>query len=258
MNETLASRLGAYSLWGPTLCGLGFLGLVMAYWVHGLAGKPTLFRKNLEANSGELSPWERLSVHLISYDAWALAFGAVIWLGPVENYMDTHLRWERNLPVYPAGEWIYLSVYFVPLFMPWIAPDRATLLRYAQHFGWISAISVAFYLTLPFGCPPRPFTSDSLSGRLLAWETQRGDFAAAALPSFHVIWALLCAELLAAKGRIWATAASAWAAAVMISCIATGAHALLDVLASVAIFIGVARGLPVSPRATRAESIEVG
>lgn len=258
MDEPFASPLGTSSLWGPTLCGLGLLGLVTAFWVHVALGKPTLFGKNAEATSRPLSGWERLSVHLIGYDAWAVAFGAVIWRGPGENYVDTHLAFERLWPVYPAWEWIYFSVYFVPFLMPWLAPDRATLRRYARHFGWVCVISVALYLVLPWGCPPRSFIPASLSGRLLAWETQRADFAAAAFPSFHVMWALLCAELLSSRGIIWALLASAWATAVIISCIATGAHALLDVLASLVIFAAVARGFPLARSASAPRPVGTG
>jgi|GEM_PF-4884667 len=232
--------MDASSPWGPVLCGLGLVGLVVALWVHCFAGKPTLFHPRASSTSEALSFWERLSVHLIVYDLWALAFGAVLWRGPAKNYLDTHLAFERSWAVYPAWEWLYVTVYFVPFLMPWLAPHRAALRRYVWQFSWISVISLTLYFALPFGSPPRPFVPDSVAGHLLQWETQRPDFAAAALPSFHVFWALVCAGLLSARSPAWVVAGALWAVAATISCVANGAHAVLDVVASVVIYFVVA------------------
>ncbi|HEX5011679.1 MAG TPA: prolipoprotein diacylglyceryl transferase family protein, partial [Planctomycetota bacterium] len=67
------------------------------------------------------------------------------------------------------------------------------------------------------------------------------DGAMGALPSLHAAWALLAAFALAARWPSARGAALAWAAAVAASCVTTGQHALLDVLAGVLLYAAAAR-----------------
>ena len=225
----------ADSLWGPVLCAAGVGSLMAAGWVHGVQGRPTIFSPCTDDAARAPRMWERISVHLIAYGAWAVVFGAMIWRGVPEGMIDVRLPLERSWPVWESAAWIYLSVYFVPAAMPWLAVTRAALRRYALTLGWLLLLSLPFFL-LPFGSPPRSFEPSSLAGRILAWETARADFAAVSLPSFNVFWGLLVAHLLATRGRIWGWAGGLWAAGVAFACLATGAHALVDVALSGAMF----------------------
>lgn len=243
---------GAASLMGPMLCALGIAGLLLAAVVHGLCRWPTILASRPEADASPPSGAERLSVHLLFYSGWAVGFGAVIWRGVPANGIDVRLPFEKHWGVIEAAEWFYLSVYLVPLLLPWLDVTRGALRRYALNLWWLLAISVACYLLLPCVAPPRPFIPGSLAGEILAWETGRADFAAASLPSFHVFWALLGAALLATRGGWRARAGWIWAVAVAVSCVANGAHALADVAASGLIYAGVAAGFfrlaPARPR----------
>jgi hypothetical protein len=92
------------------------------------------------------------------------------------------------------------------------------------------------YLLLPFFAPPRPFTATTAIGSLLLFE--RNPYSGVgAFPSFHVVWALIAASVLgeAAGWRrmLW----YGWAALVAISCVTTGMHSILDVLAGAAAFV---------------------
>lgn len=221
---------------GPILCITGVVALTGAAVVHGLLQWPTILTIRPEKDEGAPTFSERVSVQLLVYGVWAAVFGAMVWRGVPNRMMDVRFPFERSWPVWEAAEWIYLSVYVVPLTLPWWPISRGALRRYAIQLWWLLAISTACFLLLPFGVPPRPFVPSSLAGRILAWETGRADFAAASLPSFHVFWGLLVASALATRGAASSWLGSSWAAAVAISCIATGAHALADVAASLVIY----------------------
>lgn len=91
------------------------------------------------------------------------------------------------------------------------------------------AIAFPLFFTLPLIAPPRQFVTTTALGHLLIWE--RGfDTSAAAFPSFHVIWAILAIEVFAARWSRWKWIFRGWAAAIAISCITTGMHALVDVI----------------------------
>lgn len=175
-------------------------------------------------------------MHLIAYSVWAILFGAVVWRGVPTGMIDVRLPFEREWPVVQNSEWIYVSVYLVPMVVPWLPVSRRALRRYAWDLWWLLAISVAMFALLPLGAPPRMTAPTTPAGHLLAWETGRPDFAAASLPSFHVFWGLLVAQVVATCGGWLKWIGRGWAAAVVVACMANGAHALADVAASLAIY----------------------
>ncbi len=222
------SFMTAYLVFG------GAAVLLAGALIFGPGGRPSILSPGGEAARPAF--WERISVHLIIYGVWAIGFGSILVRGPPAGAWDVHFSFENAWPVVEPAEWFYASIYLVPLAMPWLAPTRGALRRYALGLWLLLAVSTAAFLLLPIISPPRPFTPSSFAGQLLAWDTSRGDFAAAACPSFHTLWAMLCADLLASRGPRWAWAGWLWALAVMVSCVITGAHALVDVLASLALY----------------------
>ena len=250
----MSLSFAAASLWGPALCAAGAGSLLLAGLVHGILGHPTILRAPNPADRSTPTWSERISVHLIIYGAWGLGFGAVIWRGVPEGMIDVRFAFERQWPVWESAEWVYLSVYVVPVALPWLAPTRDALRRYAFNVIRLLLVSLPFFLLLPLGSPPRAFSPTSIAGAVLAWETGRPDFAAAALPSFHVFWGLLVAQWSRACGRGWAWIGWAWAIAITAACVANGAHALLDVTASwLLFFVLTAPGSPVARRFQVAE-----
>lgn len=216
---------------------MGGAGLVVAAWVHGLRGRPTILQKAPGKMEGPPGLWERVSIHLVVYPVWAIGFGGVVWRGVPSGMIDVRFDAEKSWLVVQGAEWIYLSSYAVPLVLPWVVENREALRRYALDLWWTLLVCLGVFLLAPVGAPPRRFSPDSLAGNILAWETTRSDFAAASLPSFHVCWAMLGARLLASRGGGWTWAGWSWAAAVAFSCVANGAHAVADVVAAIAVFV---------------------
>jgi hypothetical protein len=234
-------HLGAVSPIGPMLCAVGVFHLIVATIVHGVFRVPTILPARADDALRAPSLGERVSVHLIIYAGWAIAFGAIDWRGPPEGMIDTRFPFERKWGVIESAEWIYFSAYLVPFALPWLRVTRGALRRYSLNLWWVLGISVTCFLVFPLGAPPRPFEPTSLAGKLLAWETSREDFAAASLPSFHALWGMLCASLIATTGRAGAWIGWTWAVALAFCCLANGAHAMLDVAASVMLYIVVVK-----------------
>jgi hypothetical protein len=92
------------------------------------------------------------------------------------------------------------------------------------------------YVLLPLMSPFRPFTPHTALGRLLAWEREM-DSPATGLPSFHVVWVLLAADVYASRSK----KAGPWAglAALMIaaSCVATSMHSIADILGAFTLYL---------------------
>jgi len=171
-----------------------------------------------------------LRCFLIVFLPWLVFYEAVIYLGPPRDAVIAYLPFERHLPVLPWAEVFYFSVYPVVVLVPFLGPDRAALRLFCVR-AWLSmVVSFPVFLCIPLISPPRPFIANSMWGAFLTFD-RRLDGPSAAFPSYHVIWAFLAAEALGAGNRWRKLCWRTWAALASASCVATGMHALVDVLA---------------------------
>ncbi len=179
--------------------------------------------------------WQRASVVLLVFLPWTVAFEAVYRIGIPPDAVEAYLPFERGWPVWVWTEAVYASVYlfcgFVPIF---VARNRA-LRRFAVNGLIATAFVTLVYLVVPLVAPPRPFEGGGILGRMLSIERSMSH-TVAAFPSFHVIWTLLAADAWAASNRRLTAPAWLWAIAISVSCITTGMHALVDIVAAVAVW----------------------
>jgi protein-S-isoprenylcysteine O-methyltransferase Ste14/membrane-associated phospholipid phosphatase len=173
---------------------------------------------------------ERLSVYVLVLIPWVLAYEAFVAIGTPRDAIDAYLRFEQQIPVLQWTELIYGATYLFVALVPLVVPDARTLRRFSQTGIIATIVMVVCFLAFPVVAPPRDFIPQGLWGMLLAFERTH-DTAAAAFPSYHVVWAVIAAQTLAAsfprRKGVW------WLIAVLIgvSCVTTGMHAILDVVA---------------------------
>jgi len=145
------------------------------------------------------------------------------------------LPFENDLSVWEWTEAIYASAYVLVLVVPLVAGSQRALRQFSIAGLIGTAITVMFFLTIPIVAPPRAFVPDGFFGQVLMFERAK-DTAAAAFPSFHVLWTLLAARVLVNQFPslrfVWWT----WAALVSVSCVTTGMHAIADVLGAIAVY----------------------
>ena len=226
------------------LVALGCAALVIGYERPDLERRfgPSLPRPlfSLPREADEVPPFpERLSVLFTVLLPWLLAYEAVVFLGLPRDAVSAVLPFEAHWPVVEWTEILYASAYlFVPL-APLVARKGRDLRAFAVGGLLATAIGVLLFLTVPLIAPARPFIPSSPVGRFLAWE-RTVDSAGAAFPSFHVLWALLSARLWARSYPRWRLFAWFWGVALGVSCLTTGMHALVDVVAGVVLFFVVA------------------
>lgn len=175
---------------------------------------------------------ERLGVLVLVLGPWLVSYEALCRLGLGAGSWSSFLPFERAWPVLEWAEVPYASAYLLAPLAVLVAPRRAALRRFAVAGLVGTGLILFLFVVLPLAAPPRPFKPSTAPGRLLAWE-RAWDSPAAAFPSFHVFWAWLAAELLAARSRGWRLAAWSWAGAISLACLATGMHSLADVAGGV-------------------------
>jgi protein-S-isoprenylcysteine O-methyltransferase Ste14 len=172
---------------------------------------------------------ERIRCYLTLLLPWLLGYEAFVVIGIPPDAKVAYLPFEFRWPLLPWTGIFYASIYVVVVLVPLLARTRSNLRSFSQR-GLLSMVVVfPLYLAVPFIAPARSFATTGLWEKLLNLDRSL-DTAAAAFPSYHVIWAFLAAEALGRTRRqkwLWRT----WALLVSASCLTTGMHALVDVLA---------------------------
>lgn len=180
---------------------------------------------------------ERIRCYLIVLLPWFLIYEAFVVLGVPPDAKIAYLPFECRLPVLPWTEIVYSSVFVVVLLVPWMVRTRHDLRLFSSRSLLAMVIVFPLYLAVPLVAPSRPFAASGFWGE---WQNldRWHDSAAAAFPSYHVVWAFIAAEALARtpwQKRLWRT----WAVLVSASCVTTGMHALTDVVAGLLVSLAV-------------------
>jgi len=237
----------ASGLWLVTPCAvLACASLVLGYELPDLRRRFGAPQDSLwlpRDQPGSPSLLERLRIYPVILLPWLVIFEAIGVLGKAPDAVSTYLPFERNLPILEQTEILYASTYIVVLLTPLLVSSGTALRRFAQLGLWAMALLFPLYLLLPFFVPPRPFHAATAIGLLLNWErTPVSISGCCSFPSFHVVWAFIVAVALG-EGRRWKSILCwrTWAVLVAFSCITTGMHSILDVVAGVIAFLLILR-----------------
>jgi len=234
----------ASGLWLVTPCAaVACASLVLGYELPDLrrrfgAPQSSLWLPRDQPSSPSLL--ERLRIYPVILLPWLVIFEAIGALGKAPDAVSSYLPFERNLPILEQTEILYASTYIVVLLTPLFVSSGTVLRRFAQLGLWAMALVFPLYLVLPLYVPPRPFHAATAIGSLLCWE-RTSISGTGAFPSFHVVWAFIVAVALG-EGRRWKSILCwTWAVLVAFSCITTGMHSILDVVAGVIAFLLILR-----------------
>lgn len=169
---------------------------------------------------------------------WFTLYEVLIFLGTGDNYINTMAPWESKIPVVELAEIPYALTYIFVGLVPFILQSTQGMRRFVVDAWLLTAVGIFLQCVLPLYAEPRAFEPTSFMGDLILIERTL-DGPAAAFPSFHVIWALLAM-------RSWSIAYPqlqaifrSLALLIIISCVLTGVHSILDVIAGIAVFFAV-------------------
>ncbi|MBI2510447.1 MAG: prolipoprotein diacylglyceryl transferase [Opitutae bacterium] len=182
----------------------------------------------------------RLAAVFLAFGAWFIVYRACAVIGAGRVPVDTMLPFERNWPVWESSAVFYLGAYAWIGAAPFVARTQSALREFTASALWATAIIGWCFLAFPFVATPRAVDLSSFLGAALGADRDL-DTNACALPSFHVFWAL--ATIAPWRQRIGKPAAVTVAVAIVVSCVTTGAHSSLDVLAGLLVFRAVRRRL---------------
>lgn len=229
-------------LWMVTpVVSLGCAALVLGYESHDLRerfGAPTTRPWLSLPGVGTDAPLlrERISVVCLVLLPWAVLYEAFVALGVSPGSPSVLFPFETGIPVIEWTEVLYAATYPLVTLAPFIAGSRQDLRDFAIRGLVATGLMVLMFAAIPVVSSPRQFVPESFAGDLLMLE--RGlDTPGNAFPSYHVVWILLAMDLYARRmprhrGVWWGVGA-----AVAVSTVTTGMHAIADVAAGVLVFV---------------------
>ncbi len=228
---------------------MGCAALVLGYERHDLRqrfGDATVNPHAILPPDDDRTPTklERIRCYLSVLLPWVFLYEAIVSAGVPHDGVSAYLPFENQLPVWEWTELFYAGCYVLTALAPLVAASARDLRRFAVRGLLAMAVVFPLFLVIPLVAVPRAFTPQSALGELLAWERTL-DFPGAAFPSFHVIWALLAAEVFAGRLPAVRWVWRAWALLVAASCVTTRMHAIADVLAGFLTIALVARAADV-------------
>ena len=216
----------------PVVC-LGCASLIYGYEkeaIEKIYGKKEfnfifMLPQNINAKSKTL---DYVRIYLLVLLPWFLSYEIVQYLGYFNDEFSMTLNYEKRIPVIEWTELIYFSVYPVVLLFPLFIKLNSVLRKFSLHALLATILCFIIYLALPVYFDPRAYIPQSFLGALLNIERSM-DKSVCAFPSFHVIWALICARYYGTK-TFSKRIILIWAILVSISCITTGMHSVADVV----------------------------
>lgn len=202
---------------------LGCAALVFGYEHPDLLERfgyvPKLMPANCETPPSTL---ERIRFLVLVVLPWLALYEFTIRL-PIDGYAFK-FAFEDHLPLYPWTILVYQSTYVAVVFAPWCARSRRDLRKLALSAWMAMAVVFPFYWFFPSTAPQHPLTDTNWLTHLVKLEHAL-DEPSAALPAFHVLWAVFVARLYRPR---WL--GFSYAVAVALSCITTGMHYIADVV----------------------------
>lgn len=194
----------------------------------------TFFDFPLKSNE-KLSLKNKLLIFIWVFLPWFLIYEIFIFMGIPKDAISTNLSLDNHVPFLDFTVIFYILVYPVVAAIPFILKDNFS----ARNFIFDSIVGMCIifycYLVFPFIVDYEPienintFTQNIIIGR----ET---DGQTAALPSFHVFWAMIFAKYFSLKFPKLKWFGWMISITIIISCLTTFNHTILDVISGILVF----------------------
>ncbi len=179
---------------------------------------------------------ERISSYFLVFVPWLLVYEAFIFAGAPNDAICTNLPFEEHWPIWEFSEVFYSFTYLFALLVPLVIKTKDQLRCFIIDVWLATIIGGIIYLVFPFIVRQRVFIPHSFYGHLILFERSL-DGETGALPSFHVIWAFISARYFNRSIMRFRWIWYFLAILISLSCITTGSHSFLDVIAGFCMFI---------------------
>ena len=189
-----------------------------------------------EANNNRPSVKSKLLVFVWVYIPWFVLYELFIFIGEPKDAVNTFLPPDNYIPYLDYSVIFYLLSYPFALLIPFIIKSNRQLREFIQQLAWGMIIIFLCYFIFPFVAHHAVPPSGSIFYKLII-AGRETDGIAAALPSFHVFWALISFYHFSKSYPKLKTVFAMIAALITISCVTTKNHSIVDVVSALIVYI---------------------
>jgi len=184
-----------------------------------------------DEGDARLSLLKRVALIVLAWGPWAVAYSLLSGLPTPASAEELRFSFEWGLPRPAYWLWIYSLAYPFAALAPLVFRDGREARLTIQ--GIWTASAVGFLWMLLFPCKATLLLPVDGSHDWLVVANRTLDAEWLACPSFHSAWALTAAGIYGRNSRVLRIPSFILAVLIAASCIGTGSHALIDVLAGV-------------------------
>lgn len=184
----------------------------------------------------ELTIKDRGVAYIIAYLPWLLMYETFIFIGVPNDAIYSNLPFENQFYILEFTAFFYVLTYLYAFLVPLILNSKKTLREFEIDIWVATIISAICYFTIPFAVNQQDFIPETFLGNLLLFDRSL-DAESASFPAFHVIWALIASRYFAIRFNKLKWLWYSIGILISLSCITTGNHSLLDILAGVIVYI---------------------
>lgn len=188
-----------------------------------------------ENSTEKLSLKNKLLMYIWIFLPWFLIYESFIFFGVPPDAIDTHIFLDDFIPLIETSVIPYVSAYLLVLLIPFTIENNQT----ARMFLFDAIVGMAFgfycYLAFPFIVDYQPIENKNFFTELIILG-RKTDGQTAALPSFHVFWALMFYKYFSLRFPKIRTLFLLIAISIIISCLTTHSHTILDVTFGISTF----------------------
>ncbi len=192
-----------------------------------------------------LKPSERWVILVMVFGIWLCLYEAFVFMGLPSDVVYSEIALDARMPKWDVSVLPYITLYPLAALLPFVVHSHAQARRFVLDSFAAMILIYYVYLAVPAAVNYAAQTpeNNNLFGQLIAWgKTSQG---VAALPSFHVFWALLTYRYYAERFPKWRLLCGGIAALIIISCLTTASHTILDVVFGILAYIVVVRRITV-------------
>ena len=188
-----------------------------------------------EANHGRVSLKDRLLLYVWIYFPWFIIYELFIFIDAPKDAINTFAGVDKYIPYLDFSVIFYILVYPLALAIPFVIKTNRELKQFVKHLIWGMAVIFSGYLIFPF-IVYHPLPSDESFFSNLVVLGRQTDGVTAAMPSFHVFWALIFYHYFSKRFRAAKASLLIIAVFITISCATTKNHSAADVIAGVFVY----------------------
>lgn len=188
---------------------------------------------SLPANTTQmLSSSQKWGILLVVFGGWLLIYECFIYFGIPKDAFFSEIVLDSHIPLIESSVIFYNLLYPMVIILPFILKTH----QQGRSFVLDSLVGMAIifycYLTIPAVLNYQAVSSDNFFAKWIMWG-RAVDGETGALPSFHVFWALICYHYYKLQFSAWKLPLAVLAFLIIVSCLTTKNHTLLDVVTGV-------------------------